>query len=82
MARPVCAAGTSRAAYPMEMEKKRAWVMPPRTRPTASTANVGARAATTLLTTYPPMVINRIGLRGSRLVANARGTDSTATITA
>jgi hypothetical protein len=55
--------------------------MPPMTRPAARTPKVGAMAAVTLLTTYPPMV-SRTGLRGSRLVASASGTDSTATMTA
>ena len=72
IARPVWVAGTSRAAYPMQTEKKRAWVMPPATRPTASTPKVGAMAEMTLLTTYPPMVASRTGLRGSRLVAERK----------
>ena len=51
IARPVWVAGTSRAEYPMQTEKKRAWVMPPTTRPAARTPKLGAVAATTLLTT-------------------------------
>src|SRR3954447_2289094 len=66
----------------MQTEKNRAWVIPPITRPAASTAKLGAAAATTLLSTYPAMVESRTGLRGSRLVASASGTESTATMTA
>jgi hypothetical protein len=48
-ARPVCAGGTSRVAYPMKTEKNSACVTPPTARPTASTARLGASAEMTLL---------------------------------